>query len=132
MLNFFIIILLVFIDHLLKYIFKFYNIDFFIFKTAINYWISFGIYFNKLFIIAVSILFIIFITYFYHEKKINKWVFIFLFSGALSNLIDRLIYWYVIDYIDFFGLFIFNLADIYISFGIIIYIFYEISNVRKN
>lgn len=37
--------------------------------------------------------------------------------GAISNLIDRLLYGYVIDFLSFFDYSIFNLADVYIFVG---------------
>ena len=42
--------------------------------------------------------------------------------GALSNLLDRLIFGYVIDYINIFIWPVFNLADAMIVVGIIFYI----------
>lgn len=45
--------------------------------------------------------------------------------GALSNLIDRLVFDYVIDYINIFIWPIFNLADVTIVAGVIIYILSE-------
>jgi len=45
--------------------------------------------------------------------------------GALSNLLDRLLFGFVIDYINIFIWPVFNLADIMIVAGIIIYILSE-------
>jgi signal peptidase II len=44
-------------------------------------------------------------------------------SGAAANLVDRLRFGYVVDYIHFFNLNVFNLADIYIFIGILLYAF---------
>ena len=38
-------------------------------------------------------------------------------GGILGNLTDRIFYGYIIDYIYFFNLFVFNIADLAISFG---------------
>lgn len=46
---------------------------------------------------------------------------ILILSGGLSNIIDRLVRPGVIDWIPFFGLW-FNLADIYITIGVIYFI----------
>lgn len=43
-------------------------------------------------------------------------------AGALSNLFDRLVYGFVIDYLDWRYLFVNNLADIMIFMGIIVVI----------
>ena len=52
------------------------------------------------------------------------------FAGALGNLFDRLYYKSVPDFIDFhfqnYHWFIFNLADVFISLGVIFMIMYEL------
>ena len=56
-------------------------------------------------------------------------------SGALGNLCDRLFYKAVPDFIDFhienFHWFIFNVADIFISLGVIFLILIEIIDNKK-
>jgi len=42
-------------------------------------------------------------------------------AGAVSNLIDRIFRGYIIDYIHFFNLNVFNLADIFIIAGVLLY-----------
>lgn len=76
-------------------------------------------------IIALNIIYIFFIN----NKKLNtKEIIIFslLQGGIIGNLIDRILYGYVIDFLDFniFGLdfAIFNLADIFIVISIILLI----------
>jgi signal peptidase II len=44
---------------------------------------------------------------------------ILILAGAASNLFDRLVYGYVIDYIDLSYFTIFNIADILISVGVV-------------
>jgi lipoprotein signal peptidase len=50
---------------------------------------------------------------------------LFILTGGLSNLLDRLILGYVIDwiYLPFFPFSVFNLADTYITLGLILAIF---------
>ena len=60
-----------------------------------------------------------------------------IFGGALGNLFDRIFYKAVPDFIDFhigeFHWFVFNVADIFITIGVIIMILYElILNNQKN
>jgi len=38
-------------------------------------------------------------------------------GGILGNLTDRFFYGYIIDYLNFFNLFVFNIADLAICFG---------------
>ncbi len=51
------------------------------------------------------------------------------FGGSLGNVYDRLIYSSVPDFIDFhykdFNWFIFNVADIFISLGVMLLIYSE-------
>lgn len=59
------------------------------------------------------------------NKNSNFWVLLFLAligAGAISNLIDRFVYGAVIDYIHFFNLNVFNLADVFIIAGIVGYV----------
>lgn len=49
--------------------------------------------------------------------------------GALSNWLDRLLYGYVVDYLEILKLSVVNLADILISLGVIYLLF---STYKKN
>lgn len=77
---------------------------------------------NK-YIIVFLVLFVIFLSILFIFKKSfnnnSKNAFIFILAGATSNLLDRLLKGFVIDYIEL-SLFpsIFNLADIYIILGV--------------
>ena len=68
-------------------------------------------------------------------KKIEKLGFMMIFGGSLGNIYDRLYYSAVPDFIDLhinnFHWFIFNVADIFISLGVFILIYYEIF-LKKN
>ena len=64
------------------------------------------------------------------SKDYKGYFFITVFSGSVGNLFDRFYYSAVPDFIDFhfndFHWFIFNVADIFISLGVICLIFVEI------
>ena len=64
------------------------------------------------------------------NEKIKKFSYIAISGGALGNLFDRIIYRSVPDFIDLhyngFHWFIFNIADIFITFGVICLICDEI------
>lgn len=109
--------------------------DFFEIKIFQNYNLSFlnFIYFPAvIYILATLIIFLVFYKYIYSPLKIKKEVNFFLldlgtvlvFSGALSNLSDRIRFGFVIDY--FFVKWpagtVFNIADIAILFGSILLI----------
>ena len=85
-------------------------------------------------LIAVIILVICFMIY--KSSAIKKYFLIFIVGGALGNIYDRIFFNAVPDFIDFhingFHWFIFNVADIFISLGVIFMIFIEIiDNNRK-
>ena len=74
------------------------------------------------------IAFVIFVLFYFaiKAKKNEKFVFSLIIGGAIGNFYDRLIFNAVPDFIDLhfnnFHWFTFNVADIFISFGIIIYL----------
>ena len=69
----------------------------------------------------------------YGKKKIGL---IMILGGALGNVFDRILYKAVPDFIDFhignFHWFIFNLADIFITLGVIFMILLEITDKTNN
>ena len=76
------------------------------------------------YIIGIVIIIIIYISF--KSDKFDKIVFSFIIGGALGNFYDRLVFKGVPDFIDLhygnFHWFTFNLADIFISIGIIAFI----------
>ena len=69
------------------------------------------------------------------SKDIKCYFWIFILGGSMGNLFDRLYYYAVPDFIDFhinrFHWFIFNVADIFISLGVICLIFVELFLNKK-
>ena len=61
------------------------------------------------------------------EDKFNMFSISLIISGALGNLIDRILRGYVVDFISFTifarEMSIFNLADSFITIGVILYAF---------
>ena len=47
-------------------------------------------------------------------------------SGALSNLYDRIVYGYVVDYVDILKITTFNIADVLIIVGVSLFLFFEL------
>ena len=79
-------------------------------------------------IIFVVIIFIL--SLLIKSNGLEKYALIMIFSGAVGNLFDRIFYKAVPDFIDFhignFHWFIFNVSDIFITFGVILMITLEI------
>ena len=106
------------------------NYVFFSLTLSFNYGISFGIL-NKpdqqqiiLIIIAICIIFSLIFSLIKMQNKSTLLIiaFSFIIGGAISNVIDRLVYGAVIDFLDFhYGKYffpIFNIADIAICCGV--------------
>ncbi|MDD5503988.1 MAG: signal peptidase II [Candidatus Omnitrophica bacterium] len=89
-----------------------------------NKGMAFGLFPNwgSSFFAVISCLILLFIAYFLIFKKPKSFLLIsgmcFVFSGALSNLIDRLAYGRVLDFIDFRLWPVFNIADSAITLGV--------------
>ena len=72
-----------------------------------------------------------------NTKNINRYFLLIILGGSLGNFFDRIYYSAVPDFIDIhigdFHWFIFNIADVFISIGIICLIFVEIfsKNINK-
>ncbi len=143
---FFIIILFVF-DFLSKqFIFNFVDLNTFIKILPIldlahihNYGIAFGLLSGivpNFIIISISCIIVLIIIYMMvkTENMLEKWGFTLILAGAISNIVDRIINNYVLDFIYFhyknFYWPAFNFADIYITFGILIVIWQYI-NIKK-
>ena len=83
---------------------------------------------KQYFLIIVSLIVIIFLFYYLYKKnKYNKleiFGYSLLISGAVGNLIDRIFYGYVIDYLNFYifnyDFPVFNIADTCIVIGIML------------
>ena len=88
--------------------------------------------------ITILIIFINLIIIFLIIKsdKIRSYLFLIIFGGSIGNLFDRIYYSAVPDFIDIsykgYHWFIFNVADIFISVGIICLIFVELMNYKKS
>lgn len=83
---------------------------------------------QRWFFIIFSVIVILIITYILVKEKNSKYIaFSFVIGGAIGNLYDRILYGYVIDFIEFhynsFYWPIFNIADIAISIGIILLLY---------
>ena len=88
--------------------------------------------------ILTFVIFIICLVIIFEIKKnrsFKKYSLVMVLGGAFGNLFDRLIYNAVPDFIDFhvgnFHWFIFNVADVFISLGIIFLIYNELFVIKK-
>ncbi len=117
------------------------------FQEEINIFTDFSFYFTKNFGIAFSIdiplwvtivftsLLLVGLGWIILKKKdqslSEKAVFVFLLSGGMGNLIDRLLWGGVTDFLSFWSFPVFNFADVFITSGIVIFLWVEVFKKRK-
>ena len=102
-----------------------------------NYGVALGMFQRKTFItVILTSMVLIFMMLIVTLKKIKDKILIIAFSfmigGGIGNLIDRLLYGYVIDYLKltFFPP-VCNLSDYFISIGAVIIILYSIADKKS-
>lgn len=90
--------------------------------------------YNLLTLIIFVITFIIIIIAI-RNTGFKKYAFLMIVGGAIGNLYDRIIFKAVPDFIDLhvgdFHWFIFNVADIFITIGVIFLILFELIDINK-
>ena len=149
--NLFLILLMFFLDRISKiYVInldkKFFGSEIFSSKylnvsLIWNEGIAFGLLsfdqdnlYNLLTFLIILIIFFI-IVMILKSSGFKKYALLLILGGALGNIFDRLMYKAVPDFIDFhvgdFHWFIFNVADIFITIGVIFVIFLEIIDNNK-
>ena len=119
----------------------FVPITFFIELTHIhNFGISFGLFsglISSWILVIIGLIVTIFVYYLMLSSSdiIEEWGLFLIIIGALSNILDRSINGYVIDFIYFhynsFYWPAFNIADIYITIGIMMLILNIIMNFKN-
>ena len=107
-----------------------------------NKGIAFGLFsfdqdkFYTFLTIFISLIVLIILFMIVKSKGIRKYALLMIFGGALGNLYDRMSFKAVPDFIDFhigdLHWFIFNVADIFITIGVIVMIIYELIDNNKN
>jgi signal peptidase II len=95
---------------------------------------------QRYFFTAIGVIAVVFIIHQLRRhsgQRMYCWALALIMGGAIGNVIDRLMYGHVIDFLDFhhasFGHFpAFNLADSAICLGAALFIFDELRRVNKN
>ena len=105
------------------------GIAFGLFSSSHEYWYNF----LTIFIVLIAIIILIMSI---RENGAQRYFFLIVFGGALGNLYDRIFFKAVPDFLDLhvgnFHWFIFNIADIFITFGVIMLILCEVLPLNKN
>lgn len=89
-----------------------------------NYNALFGLPINSN-LIFIFFIFLIFVYYFILQKEAELSIgssasFGLILGGIFGNLADRIFYGYIIEYLNLFNLFVFNIADLAICFGVLL------------
>lgn len=93
---------------------------------------------NTDFLIIITIVSMAFLVYLIFIKKygtvIERALMTVVLAGGIGNLIDRIVSGYVVDYFEFLfmNFAVFNVADIYITVGITLYLVYALCEEYKN
>mgnify|MGYP001245300081 CR=1 FL=1 len=108
---------------------KIYDSKFLNLELVWNKGVAFGLFsfsssnFYNLMTFIILIVILIIIYFFIRTNKIEKLLFLIIFSAATGNLYDRIVYNSVPDFIDIhvnnFHWFVFNVSDIFITIGVI-------------
>ncbi|MCK5465980.1 signal peptidase II [Candidatus Parcubacteria bacterium] len=113
-----------FLDQIVKFIII--NKIFFEIEIYKNYNALFGLPINfnlvfVLFLFLVLLLYFISLSFKKGAGEISLSIaFSLILGGIFGNLTDRIFYGYIIDYINLLNLFVFNIADLAICFGVLL------------
>ena len=125
----FLIVLLIILDQTVKW----YVLHSSTVEVLCNYGIAMGISVPKIIFVVLWVGVIFFVVQLWlrsgeSDKFITHFSFILILSGGISNLIDRIYYGCVVDYIPLVNISSFNIADVFITFGAILILW---TNFRK-
>ena len=92
-------------------------------------------YYYNILTLIISLIIIGILIFTLKSNGIQKYALLMILGGALGNLFDRIFYRAVPDFFDFhigdFHWFIFNVADIFITIGVIFMILIELISTNK-
>ena len=120
--------LLVILDQLSKYyLFNMrYLSNYEIFEPVMNRWISFSRSLSYLLVVPLTLIALWVFIYLLRKKEISFVIFVLLCAGTVGNLLDRVIYNAVRDFIVMFDRFVYNISDLYLSLaGVMIVVWIE-------
>lgn len=130
--GFFVFLALIMLDQLIKYfVFHAQTIEF-----LCNYGVIFGITLPFVFFIVVWIVDAAVILGFWFYKRNESFFvqlpFVLIAAGGASNMIDRIFYGCVVDYIPLLMISSFNFADALISVGVFLWVVQLLQEKKKN
>jgi len=103
-------------------------------ETTQNPGIAFSIDIHPLVILILTLIILGYLAWMLAQKELFPWetvAFTFIFTGAVGNLLDRIFIGSVTDFIRLWELPIFNFADIFIFFGVMLFLWYTLKNAKE-
>ena len=88
-------------------------------------------------IAVVAVVFIIYLLRKHAGQRLFCWSLALILGGAVGNLIDRIVYGHVVDFLDFYWAGVghfpaFNVADSAITVGAVLFVFDELRRVNRS
>ena len=121
------ILLLLWIDWWSKYLFFNLKIwkELWLLEPVFNQWISWWISANIFIVICISFIGLWAFFWLWREKYFSSISFWFLIAWTIWNLLDRIIFGWVRDFISVWDFPVFNLADCYLTIAVCLIIIQE-------
>lgn len=104
--------------------------DTFLLEPILNIWISFSWKISYSIVLPFSLIALFWFVYLYYHKSFSKIAIILLATGTIWNFYDRVVYGWVRDFLVMPWMFIFNVADILLTIGMLYMCWYII--YKKN
>jgi signal peptidase II len=108
-------------------------LPFFTLHMSKNTGIAFSLPFPPILLIFLIAGLLIFLGWMLVKKELMRLesvAFLFIFSGAVGNFVDRILFGSVTDFLRFWDFPIFNFADIWITAGVILFVWNELQKIK--
>lgn len=104
-------------------------------QLAFNKGFAFSLPAPQLILISLALLVSAFLIYWSFQKgrtHYEKWASLLLVSGAIGNAIDRIFFGEVTDFLAFWSFPIFNVADMLVTFGVVVLLWGELRTLSSD
>ncbi len=135
------IFLLVVFDQLSKYLSRLYLVDeswqifpYFKLELAYNTGIAFSLPVPQILVLLLTVVIVTVLIWQMYKMALSKyllWAYMLIVAGAIGNFIDRVLFGKVTDFIAVWDFPIFNLADTWVSLGVVCFLYDEFFGKKK-
>jgi len=99
-----------------------------VFNTGISRWVAVPSWI----VLWLSFVSLVFFVFLYLRKHLTWFMLAFMLAGTIGNLIDRIWLGWVRDFISLWSFPVFNLADVWLNIGVILFLLAEIRLTLKH